>query len=58
MGPYMTNFRQQMLKRRAPEPCEACQGDFIRHNEGVSAALDRQDMDWSLTPGNLVGKAM
>jgi hypothetical protein len=54
----MTNFRQQMLKRRAPEPCEACQGDFIRHNEGVSAALDRQDMDWSLTPGNLVGKAM
>ncbi len=58
MGPYMTDLRRQMLQGEPPEPCEACQGDFIRHNEGVSAALYRQNMDWSLTPGNLVGKAI
>lgn len=61
-GPYMTQFRQQMLIGSPPKPCEECQGDFIRHNEAlrevVDAAVEREGMDWSLSPGNLASKAV
>lgn len=55
-GPYMTELRRNMLANTPPEPCQACQSDFIRQNWAVRDALASFHLT-SVTPGQLVHKA-